>query len=119
MTAIPAIPAKIDDGSWGVSIRADGYTRSIAQGFVGRVVRVTTRAGKSWLAEVTSVVRVTSTYVVCRTKSAGRAPRARRHTSRTSRTGYARTPRTSYAGRHTDEPCDCGNWSGAGSMCLH
>lgn len=58
---IPASPTKLRDGNWGAKVRGH-----VAE---GDIVRITTRAGKSWDAQVTMVVWTGDGWTICATKS--------------------------------------------------
>ena len=91
-----AKPAKLRDGTWGV--RVTGTVRG------GETVQVRTRSGKKWAAEIDQVLwsgtndgqPVALCSTVARQQTRGRL-----------------------VGRHTGEPCSCGNWGGAGPSCLY
>jgi hypothetical protein len=68
-TTTPATPAKLRDGSWGARVQGAAA--------VGDVVTITTRAGKTWDARVTSVIWTGDGVALCATASLDRAPARR------------------------------------------
>lgn len=99
MTAtLSASPVKLTSGAWGALVRSNSVR-------VGSIVRVTTKAGKSWDAKVTSLIRTNADgSTVCETASIGASP------STSYRVGAARP-----GGRiHCDE---CGEYVARGSRC--
>lgn len=71
---IPATPTKLRNGDWGARVHS-------ATVRAGDIVRITTRAGKSWDAEVLKVIWRGEGTSICATRSIGggsagyRAPR--------------------------------------------
>lgn len=65
-----AKPRKLADGSWGATVQG--------RAFEGDRIRITTRSGKSWEAQVTGIVRFQGSETVVRTMSLDERPRARR-----------------------------------------
>src|SRR5690606_27312903 len=59
-----ATPTKLKNGSWGARV-ASTYVRA------GDIVRITTRGGKSWDAEITKVVWSGNGVSICATRSDG------------------------------------------------
>lgn len=64
--ATTATPAKLSDGSWGV--------RTSERVVAGATVLVTTRAGKSWTAQVREVVWTDGSVCIARTADTGAKP---------------------------------------------
>lgn len=81
-----ATPAKLRDGSWGARIQG-----AVS---VGDVVKITTKAGKSWEARVSSVVWSGEGVTLVATASLDRAPRHGRmgygHGAAAAMPGYSR-----------------------------
>jgi hypothetical protein len=83
-TPLPAAtPAKLRDGSWGA--------RCTATVAVGDLIQITTRAGKSWTAQVTRVLWAGEGVTLCATASADRPARAARTWDRDAFAGYGRS----------------------------
>ncbi len=75
-----ATPKKLNDGNWGALVK-DSTVRP------GDTIQITTRAGKTWAATVTSVFSTSKWGTVCATKSASK--RTTRSTTRSySHRGY-------------------------------
>lgn len=75
MIRFTATPLKLKNGDWGARVNSDSVQ-------VGDIVRITTRAGKSWEAEVLKVIWSGNGISICATQSLGgggsagyRAPR--------------------------------------------
>lgn len=75
MIRFTATPLKLKNGDWGARVNSDSVQ-------VGDIVRITTRGGKSWEAEVLKVIWSGNGISICATQSLGggssagyRAPR--------------------------------------------
>ena len=90
-TEIPATPAKLRSGDWGARVRQPVE--------VGDTVTITTKAGKSWTARVTSIVWRGKGVYLCSTESLDRAPVG----SSGARTGCR-------CGSREDDPRDSDCW---------
>lgn len=75
-----ATPTKLKNGSWGARV-ASTYVRA------GDIVRITTRGGKSWDAEITKVVWSGNGVSICATRSIGSSTGRRAPRNSTTRTG--------------------------------
>jgi len=65
-TTLQASPTKLRDGSWGA--RTKGVPA------IGDTITITTKAGKTWNAQVTSLVWTDQKVAIVSTKSLDRAP---------------------------------------------
>ena len=98
---IPASPAKLRSGAWGARVRDPDVS-------VGAHIQITTKAGKSWPAEVTAVVAryADAALVATRSLDTGHTPAK----TRASTTGCPRCCRTPTRRAQIWEECD---WCGA------
>lgn len=94
-----ASPTKLRSGEWGA--RVNGTVRE------GDIVTITTRAGKTWDAEVVKVVWSGDGVAICATASLSRRPApSRRHAAHTTHCGYP-CPVTGRKCTYNDPCHDC------------
>ena len=112
-STINATPTKLQNGNWGA--RIIGPAVACGQKLEGHDVTITTRSGKSWTAKIEKVVwrgkdrnSGQSVAIVATAKTSGNGSAAPKSAGRGR-----------LVGTHTNHPCSCGNWSGAGSPCLY
>lgn len=86
---LPATPTKLKNGDWGARVASTNVRE-------GDIVRITTRGGKSWEAEVMKVIWRGEGVSICATSSLPRRSTA-------SRTGHS-APRSG-----TPTGCRCGS----------
>ena len=79
-TTLTGSPAKLPSGSWGVRIHRDGS--SIRP---GQQVKVTTRAGKSWVATISEIVSDGGRDAIVATQGGNRSQPRRRYPRQTRR----------------------------------
>lgn len=61
MTTAKGTPTKLPNGNWGAKVNGTAHE--------GDVVAITTKAGKTWYAEVTEVVSSGNGVSICATES--------------------------------------------------
>ncbi|KKM05264.1 hypothetical protein LCGC14_1755860 [marine sediment metagenome] len=66
-TTTPASPKKLRDGSWGALAQSDSVS-------VGDTLQITTRAGKTWAATVSTVIWSGKGVSICATETAVATP---------------------------------------------